>query len=125
MRIPRSHAITHALIDRYGLATKPFTMDNAEAYCFFGGRKVRHRELAGDPPRARVEVLPNESVAPAELWNAELEPFAARHSASRVTTCGLRRGRVRPVRGARVLEACSGRRAPSMFGLFVQSRGAL
>jgi monoamine oxidase len=78
MRIPRSHAITHALIDRYGLATKPFTMDNAEAYCFFGGRKVRHRELAGDPRGLGFEVLPNESVAPAQLWNAELEPFAAR-----------------------------------------------
>ncbi len=78
MRIPRSHAITHALIDRYGLATKPFTMDNAEAYCFFGGRKIRHRELAGDPRGLGFEVLPNESVAPAQLWNAELEPFAAR-----------------------------------------------
>ena len=29
MRIPRSHRLTMALIDRFGLATQPFTMDNA------------------------------------------------------------------------------------------------
>ena len=77
MRIPRAHSITHALIDRYGLATKPFTMDNPEAYCYFGGRRVRHRELAGDPRALGFEVLPNECVPPAQLWNTALEPFAA------------------------------------------------
>jgi monoamine oxidase len=76
MRIPRSHSITHALIDRYGLTTKPFTMDNAEAYCYFGGRRVRHSELAGDPRALGFEVRPDECVAPAQLWNTALEPFA-------------------------------------------------
>src|SRR5689334_9479071 len=33
MRIPRSHKLTMALIERFGLATQPFTMDNPEAYC--------------------------------------------------------------------------------------------
>ena len=113
MRIPRSHAITHALIDRYGLATKPFTMDNAEAYCFFGGRKVRHRELAGDPRGLGFEVLPNESVAPAQLWNAELEPFAA-HCASTVTTRGSRSPpSTTSTRCASSSKRASGRRARS------------
>ena len=76
MRIPRSHAITHALIDRYGLATKPFTMDNPEAYCFFGGRRVRHREIAGDPRALGFEVAPNEYVPPSQLWSTALEPLA-------------------------------------------------
>src|SRR6185503_19920758 len=49
MRIPKSHVLTHALIDRFGLPTRPFTMDNPEAYCYFAGQRLRHRELADDP----------------------------------------------------------------------------
>ncbi|HEY7106252.1 MAG TPA: flavin monoamine oxidase family protein [Acidimicrobiia bacterium] len=79
MRIPRTHVLTHALIDRYGLRTQPFTMDNDEAYCYFGGTRARHRALAGDPRALGFEVVPpRECVAPSQLWSAELEPFAAR-----------------------------------------------
>ncbi len=78
MRIPRSHALTQALIQRYGLTTHPFTMDNAEAYCFFSGLLVRHRELAGNPRALGFETTDRECVPPAQLWNAELAPFAAR-----------------------------------------------
>jgi monoamine oxidase len=78
MRIPRSHALTHALIDRFGLDTLPFTMDNAEAYCYFGGRRVRHSELAGDPTALGFDVAPHERMAPGQLWGRELEPFKAR-----------------------------------------------
>jgi monoamine oxidase len=78
MRIPRSHRLTHALIDRYRLATQPFTADNPEAYCFFGGRRVRNRELGHDPTALGFEVAEHERMAPAQLWARELEPFAAR-----------------------------------------------
>ena len=78
MRIPRSHVLTQALIDRYQLATRPFTMDNAEAYCFFSGQLVRHRELAGDPNALGFETAAHERVPPSQLWSAELCPFAAR-----------------------------------------------
>jgi monoamine oxidase len=78
MRIPRSHDLTWALIERYGLATQPFTMDNEDAYCYFGGRRVRHRELAGDPFALGFEVADRERMPPAQLWIAELEPFATR-----------------------------------------------
>ena len=78
MRIPRSHALTNALIDRYGLATQPFTMDNPQAYCFFGGQHVRHGELGHDPKRLGFETAPHERMAPSQLWSAELEPFASR-----------------------------------------------
>lgn len=78
MRIPRSHALTMALIDRYGLPTQPFTMDNPDAYCFFGGRRVRHGEVGDDPARLGFDCAPHERMAPAQLWSAELAPFADR-----------------------------------------------
>jgi monoamine oxidase len=78
MRIPRTHQLTHALIDRYGLPTQPFTMDNPEAYCFFGGQRLRHRELADDPRVLGFETAPNERMPPAQLWAAALDPFVRR-----------------------------------------------
>jgi monoamine oxidase len=78
MRVPRSHALTMALIERYQLPTQPFTMDNPQAYCFFGGRRVRHEELASDPTLLGFETAPHERIAPSQLWSAELEPFATR-----------------------------------------------
>jgi len=77
MRIPRSHLLTMRLIERFGLATAPFTMDNPDAYCFFCGNRARHSELAGDPSKLGFEVRDDERRAPAELWGAELAPFAA------------------------------------------------
>ena len=78
MRIPKSHRLTHALIDRYGLVTHPFTMDNPEAYLFFGGQRMRHRELADDPRVLGFDVAEHEHLPPGELWARELEPFATR-----------------------------------------------
>jgi monoamine oxidase len=75
MRIPKSHNLTHAVIDRYGLATRPFTMDNPEAYCYFGGRRIRHRELADDPRVLGFETADTECMAPSALWAAALDPF--------------------------------------------------
>jgi monoamine oxidase len=81
MRIPRSHTLTHALIDRFGLATLPFTMDNPEAYCYFGGQRLRHRELADDPKVLGFDTRPDECIAPAQLWAAALQPFVAQLAA--------------------------------------------
>ena len=78
MRIPKSHRLTHALIDRFGLTIAPFTMDNPEAYCFFGGRRVRHAELGADPTAMGFEVADHERMPPGQLWGRELEPFSAR-----------------------------------------------
>lgn len=78
MRIPSSHRLTHALIDRYKLPTQPFTMDNPEAYCYFCGHLVRHSDLAGDPTALGFEVIEHERIPPSQLWSSELEPFAAR-----------------------------------------------
>jgi monoamine oxidase len=78
MRIPKSHRLTHALIDRYGLVTKPFTIDNPETYLFFGGQRMRHRELADDPTILGFDVAEHEHMAPGALWARELEPFTTR-----------------------------------------------
>src|SRR4029079_19281363 len=47
-------------------------------YCFFSGRLVRHRELAGDPRALGFETAEHERVPPSQLWSAELAPFVAR-----------------------------------------------
>lgn len=78
MRIPRSHALTMALVARYGLATRPFTMDNPDTYCMFGGTRVRHRDLGGDPRQLGFDCAPHERMPPAQLWSLELAPFADR-----------------------------------------------
>ena len=79
MRIPRSHLLTMALIERFGLATQPFTMDNPRAYCCFCGRTVRRADLPADPMSLGFEVADHErDRTAAELWAGALEPFATR-----------------------------------------------
>jgi monoamine oxidase len=75
MRIPQSHRLTNFLIDRFGLPTEPFTMDNPEAFCFFRGSRLRHSELAGDPTVLGFDVTAQERMPPGQLWARELEPF--------------------------------------------------
>jgi monoamine oxidase len=53
-------------------------MDNPEAYCYFAGRRLRHRELADDPRVLGFETTPAECMPPAQLWAAALEPFVRR-----------------------------------------------
>ena len=75
MRLPRSHRLTMALVDRFGLQVQPFTMDNESAFCFFSGHRCRRSELHGDPERLGFDVSEHERVAPSQLWSAELQPF--------------------------------------------------
>jgi monoamine oxidase len=44
MRIPRAHQLTLAYIDKFGLCTNDFTMENPNAYFCIGGRKMRIAE---------------------------------------------------------------------------------
>jgi len=78
MRLPRSHRLTMALVDRFGLSTQPFTMDNEATYCFFGGNRCRRADVHGDPHALGFEVADRERVPPAQLWSAELAPFQTR-----------------------------------------------
>jgi monoamine oxidase len=78
MRLPQSHRLTMALIERFGLPTQPFTMDNDSTYCFFGGTRCRRAELHGDPGALGFEVTERERVPPSQLWSNELKPFQTR-----------------------------------------------
>jgi monoamine oxidase len=78
MRLPESHQLTMALIERFGLSTEPFTMDNDATYCFFAGSRCRRADVHGDPATIGFEVSVQERMAPAALWSRELEPFRAR-----------------------------------------------
>jgi monoamine oxidase len=82
MRIPRSHRLTMTLIERFGLEVSPFTMDNQQAYCCFGGNRLRIANLPTDPEAMGFDVLDHErSRTTADLWTAALEPFATRIAA--------------------------------------------
>lgn len=78
MRIPRSHDLTMAYVERFGLATLPFTVSNADAPCYLNGTKLR----MGDAEE--MAVLLGYGLAPAErattvgaMWSTALAPFAA------------------------------------------------
>ena len=51
MRIPLAHKLTLACIEKFGLAVKPFTTHNPNAYCHLFGRKLRARRVRGEPGR--------------------------------------------------------------------------
>lgn len=60
MRIPRAHSLTMAYVERFGLETNDFTMDNPKAYYYIGGHKIRASEAHADPSLMGFEVAPDE-----------------------------------------------------------------
>jgi monoamine oxidase len=60
MRIPRAHHLTLEYINKFGLKTNDFTMDNPKAYYYMGGRKVRAEEANADPSLLGFEVSEKE-----------------------------------------------------------------
>ena len=82
MRLPRSHRLTMALIDRFGLPTQPFTMGNPQAYCWFCGVRIRHAELAGSAMELGFDATElHEHGSIDDMWALALEPFNARLAA--------------------------------------------
>ena len=49
MRIPRTHDLTHAYCERFGLPLRPFTINNPHAYVFMGGNRWRLAEVQATP----------------------------------------------------------------------------
>lgn len=60
MRIPRAHTLTMAYIEKFGLKTNDFTMDNPNAYYYIGGKRMRASEAQADPSLMGFEVKENE-----------------------------------------------------------------
>ena len=79
MRIPRSHALTLAYIEKFGLATCPFTMGNPLAYWVFQGQKVRAKEGEAHPDPLGFPVAESERGRSANgMWDDALRPILAR-----------------------------------------------
>lgn len=76
MRIPKSHALTQAYIEKFALRTVPFTMNNPNAYRYFQGRKYRAFETEADGSLMGFEVGPHErGKSAAQCWAEALAPF--------------------------------------------------
>jgi len=76
MRIPRAHTLTMSYVEKFGLKTNDFTMDNPNAYYYMGGRKVRASEAAKDPSLLGFDVAENEKGKTAgKMYEAALKPL--------------------------------------------------
>lgn len=79
MRIPRSHRLTLAYVQQFGLPTVDFTMDNPEGYCHLFGRKHRFREVAARPHLIGAHLADHErGMTCHAMWARAMTPFAAR-----------------------------------------------
>lgn len=76
MRLPKSHTLTMAYVDKFKLKTSPFTMGNPNCYVFINGKKMRLHEFRQDPGRLGFEVTENErGLTASQLWDRALEPI--------------------------------------------------
>jgi monoamine oxidase len=76
MRIPRSHQLTLAYVERFNLPTTPFTMDNPHAYYYLNGQRHRIADAQRDPRLLGFELAPHEQEQSAgQMWAAELKPI--------------------------------------------------
>ena len=79
MRIPRTHTLTMAYIEKFGLSVSPFTMNNPNAYYFIGGRRYRVAEAKANPDVLGFDVGPHERGKTADqLWAAAIMPIVKR-----------------------------------------------
>lgn len=76
MRIPRAHTLTMEYVEKFGLKTNDFTMDNPNAYYYMGGKKVRASEAAADPSLLGFDVSENERGKTAgQMYMAAIQPL--------------------------------------------------
>ena len=76
MRIPRAHSLTMAYVEKFGLKTNDFTMDNPNAYYYIGGRKMRAADAHADPSLMGFEIAPDEAgKTSGQLYMKALKPL--------------------------------------------------
>lgn len=76
MRIPRSHKLTLAYVEKFGLATHDFTMSNSEGWCHLFGRKHRFREVDAKPHLIGAHLDERErGMTCGAMWERALDPF--------------------------------------------------
>ncbi|HQU51046.1 MAG TPA: FAD-dependent oxidoreductase [Casimicrobiaceae bacterium] len=77
MRIPRSHQLTLAYVQAFGLSVKPFTMHNPNAYCHLFGRKMRLSEFERNPELLGSELAEHDrGLTSGARFEALMKPFA-------------------------------------------------
>ncbi|MFO1314387.1 MAG: flavin monoamine oxidase family protein [Burkholderiales bacterium] len=77
MRIPRSHRLTMALVEKFGLPTAEFTMNNPDGWCHLFGRKHRFRDIDANPQLIGAHLAAGErGVTCGDLWSRAIRPFA-------------------------------------------------
>jgi monoamine oxidase len=77
MRIPRSHHLTMAYIEKFGLETFPFTLSNPTCYVHLHGIRRRLAEVEANPGLLGFDgLLETNSVV--GLWEGEISPFRQR-----------------------------------------------
>src|SRR5215216_8134012 len=76
MRIPRSHELTMAYIDKFGLQTCEFIMGNPQAYVCIGGVKRRLADVIENPDCMGFEVLDIEKgKISGRYWEETIRPL--------------------------------------------------
>ncbi|HLF91782.1 MAG TPA: flavin monoamine oxidase family protein [Anaerolineales bacterium] len=76
MRLPQSHTLTMAYVEKFGLKTYPFTLENPQAYCHLRGIKHRRAEADTNLDVFGYEFAPHErGKSPGQLWEATLRPI--------------------------------------------------
>lgn len=69
MRIPKTHGLTLAYCERFGLPLVPFTAANPNAYVHIGGRRVRIGKMWAEPAELPFDLAPHERGRPMDaLW---------------------------------------------------------
>lgn len=75
MRFPRQHRLgQHLIHDRFGLATKPFGMDDQDTFIYLHGKAVRRSEFGGDSFDVALPE-PERGKAPAEILADAMRPL--------------------------------------------------
>jgi monoamine oxidase len=79
MRIPRSHALTMAYLERFGLRTFVFTMGNPRGYYVLHGQRHRIGEVEANPSLLDFPFADDERGRTyGQLWSAALAPLLKR-----------------------------------------------
>jgi monoamine oxidase len=76
MRIPQAHSLTMAYVERFRLATSPFTMGNPKSFYYIGGRRFRVEDVEEDPDCLAFDLAEHEAGKTiAQLWAGALAPI--------------------------------------------------
>ena len=79
MRIPQSHRLTLAYIEKFALKTYPFTIDNPLAYCHINGRRHRIADVRQRPHLLGFDVYASEEDRQVgQMWMEALGPILKR-----------------------------------------------